>query len=111
VVLVPRFGLLGAAIALAVGLVCAQTAQIVLAARVVGVVGVSTDLLVVLACAAVALGAGRALYHAFDASLVVRFATSIVVAAVVYAISAWSFAMTRDDRSLIASAMRRFRIL
>ncbi len=110
-VFVPRYGLLGAAIALAIGLVCAQVAQIVLAARVVGVVGVSTDLFLVLACALVALGAGRALYHVLDAPMALRFATSIGLAAVIYAIAAWSFALTRDDRSLLVTAMRRFRIL
>jgi O-antigen/teichoic acid export membrane protein len=109
---VPRYGLLGAAIALSIGLVCAQTAQVVLAARVVGVVGVRPDLLIVLACAAASIGAGRALYHALESSeLVLRFVTSVGLAAIVYAVTAWSFGMTRDDRNLVTGAMRRFRNL
>jgi O-antigen/teichoic acid export membrane protein len=111
--LVPRFGLLGAALALSGGLVFAQTAQIIVVARVTGVRGISPDVLVVAACAAVGLGAGRALYFAFGTvmpSLVLRFATSIAGAAIVYAIAAWSLALERDDRTLARSALRRVHV-
>jgi O-antigen/teichoic acid export membrane protein len=110
-VLVPRFGILGAAIALASGLVFAQTAQIVLAARVVGVRGVSPELFVVAACAVGALGAGRALFHVLHVTIVLRFATSLALAAVVYAIAAWAFAIEREDRNLALGALRRVRLL
>jgi O-antigen/teichoic acid export membrane protein len=106
-VLVPRMGMLGAAIALAAGLVCAQTAQIVLAARVVGVRGVSSELFAVAACAAFAACAGRALHHVLAIPNVLRFATSIALAAVVYAALAWTFAATKDDRELARAAVRR----
>jgi O-antigen/teichoic acid export membrane protein len=109
--LVPRFGLFGAALALAGGLVFAQTAQIALAARVTGVRGVSPRLFAVAACAACGLGAGRLVFYVMPAPLVLRFATSIALAAVVYAIAAWAFALTREDRTLLASALRRLRDL
>jgi O-antigen/teichoic acid export membrane protein len=111
VVLVPRYGLLGAAIALSAGLVCAQTAQMIVAARVVGVRGVSTELVGVLACAACALVAGRVAYHVIDAPLVLRFAAGIAVSAMVYAGSLWGFALAPGDRALVVGAVRWLRFL
>ena len=105
--LVPRFGLLGAALALSGGLVFAQTTQIVLVARVTKVRGISPDVLVVAACAAVGLGAGRAVFSIVPGAIVLRFATAIVASAIVYAIVAWTFAFEREDRALAASALRR----
>jgi len=109
--LVPKLGLLGAALALSGGLVFAQATQIVLVARLTKVRGISPDVILVAACAAVGLGAGRALYFTFGAfgpgPLVLRFATSIAAAAIVYAIAAWVFALERDDRALATSALRR----
>lgn len=99
--LVPRFGIVGAAAALASGMVLAQSAQLVLAARVVGVRGLSVDLVVVAGCALLAAGAGRATYEAMpNAALLVRFATGTGFAALLYAALAWSLAVTRPDRAL-----------
>ncbi len=110
--LVPRFGLLGAAIALSTGLVCAQTAQMILAARVVGVRSIRPRLLAILASAAGALACGR-LVHAWwlGGPPVLRFAASVGVAAVAYAILAWAIALAPDDRELGRAALRRVRDL
>ena len=110
-VLVPRWGLLGAACALSAGLVCAQTAQMVLAARVVGVVSIRPRLLVALGCAAAAVACGRVLYATISAPVLLRFVTAVAFAAVVYAISAWAFALTRGDRELARAGLRRLRVL
>jgi O-antigen/teichoic acid export membrane protein len=104
---VPRFGPLGAAIALSGGLIVAQTAQLLLAARVVGVRGVPRDLFVLLACTLVALCVGRVSYEAVDASVATRFIVGVATSAVVYAVSSWTFAITSLDRLL---AMRWLRI-
>ncbi len=113
VVLVPRFGVVGAAIAWSSGIACAQLAQAVIASRVLGVVGVSFDVVVVAACAAGALACGRGAYHAlghaWGEAIAARFAAGIFVAAFVYAIVAWAFALTADDRDLARSALRRVR--
>lgn len=105
--LVPHHGLLGAAIALSAGLVFAQTAQMILAARVVGVSSLSPRLLVVLACAAIALALGRGVHHAMGAPLALRFATALASSALAYALLAWTFALTEGDRALARSALRR----
>ena len=57
--------------------------------------------------AAVGLGAGRALYAFVPGPLVLRFATSIAAASIVYATVAWTFALEREDRALAVSALRR----
>jgi O-antigen/teichoic acid export membrane protein len=110
-VLVPRFGLLGAACALSAGLVFAQAAQMVLVARLLSVVSVSRRLLVVLACAAGAGVCGRLVYAALAAPIAARFAAGVAVAAIVYAASAWAFALTRGDRELGRALVRRVRVL
>lgn len=108
-ILVPRYGLFGAACALSAGLVAAQTAQMILAARVVGVVSMTPRLLVVLACAAAAIGCGRAAWSLVAAPIAVRFATGVAVAAFAYVALAWSFAVTPDDRELARALLRRLR--
>ncbi|HEY1956549.1 MAG TPA: oligosaccharide flippase family protein [Polyangiaceae bacterium] len=109
--LVPRWGLFGAACALSAGLVFAQTAQMIIAARVVGVVSITPRLLAVLACAIAALVCGRIAYASLVAPILLRFAMGVGLAAVVYAISAWVFALTRGDRDLARAALRRVRVL
>lgn len=110
-ILVPRFGLLGAAIALSAGLVSAQTAQMILAARIARVWGLSRNLIAVLACAGFGIAMGRIVYHAIDASLVLRFALGITASAITYAISGWAFALTPEDRTLAVGAVRWLRVL
>jgi O-antigen/teichoic acid export membrane protein len=109
--LVPRFGVLGAAIAMSSGLVGAQLAQAVIAARVLRVVGVSFDVVVVALCAIVAVACGRALFASTSWPIIARFIASVGVAAFVYAVAAWIFAFTSGDRELARAAVRRVRIL
>jgi O-antigen/teichoic acid export membrane protein len=104
-VLVPRFGPLGAAIALAVGLVCAQTTQLGLAARVVGVRGWSWSLVPIATATCVALGVGRVVYALVDAPIVARFVTGVGAAATVYAALMVSVGLSRADRSLAMRAI------
>ena len=110
-VLVPRFGLFGAACALSAGLVCAQVAQMALAARVVGVVSFSWRWLVILACAAFAAMCGRVAYDATSLPIALRFAEGVGIAAVVYVVAAWTLALTRGDRELARAAVRRAFVL
>ncbi len=114
VVLVPRFGLVGAALVLFMGLAGAQAAQLVITARVVGVRGLSRGVVVASLCAAAGLGAGRIAYHATDASMVVRFGIGVLTFATAYTVLAWTFAFTREDRGLLfralGGAMRRVRV-
>ncbi len=104
--LVPRHGPLGAAIALAAGLVCTQAAQLVLVHRVTGVRGISVDVLWVLACAAASVGIGRVVFHAVGAHIVVAFFVGVAVAATAYVASAWMVAMTKDDRDLLRALVK-----
>jgi O-antigen/teichoic acid export membrane protein len=108
--LVPRFGVLGAATALACGLVGAQVAQAVLAARVVGVRGLSWELATTAACALTAVGMAQVVYRVAwdgsDALLVPRFVVAMAVAAVTYVALVLTFAITDDDRSLAMRAIR-----
>lgn len=111
VALVPRFGVVGAALSLSAGLVFAQLAQGVIAWRVLGVVGVSADVVIVGACAAIAIVAGRGVYVVSDWPMPARFATAIFVSAILYAASAWTFALTAGDRDLVRRAVRRLGVL
>ena len=105
--LVPQFGLLGAAIALSAGLAGAQIAQMILAARVVSVTSLSPRLLVIAACAALGAACGRLAFGALSAPIAARFFAGVALAALVYAASAWTLALTRSDRDLARAAVRR----
>ncbi len=106
VVLVPRYGVLGAAIAMSTGLVVAQLAQSIIAAKVLGVVGVSSRVLVVAFGAAIGVACGRVAFAEIRAATVPRFFISVAIAAIVYAGFAWALALTRDDRDLASELWR-----
>jgi len=108
-VLVPRYGALGAALAFAVGVGGAQIVQMLLAWRVVGVQGVSARLLGVLGCAALALGVGRAVYAAVPMALAPRFFAGVGASATVYAVAVWAVALREDERALARGAFERLR--
>ena len=107
VILVPRLGLVGAALAFASGIGVAQIAQLTLAQRLVGVRGISMHLVTTLACAAVALALGRTVYAVLPWSLAPRFFAGVGLSAAVYVALAWSFAVGPEDRALARSALRR----
>lgn len=110
VVLVPRFGAMGAAVSFALGVGGAQVAQLALARRVVGVRGLSLRLIGILACAAVALAAGRAVYGAAAQwTLAARFFAGVGTSALVYVVAVWAVALHDDERALARSAIGRFR--
>jgi len=109
VVLVPRWGVLGAAIAMSAGLVMAQVAQNVIAAKLLGVVGVPFDVVAIAACAAVAVAIGRVAFGALSLDLAPRFFASVALAAGIYAPLAWTVALNGEDRALVRGALRRAR--
>ena len=82
--LVPRYGLLGAAIASASGFIVAQGVQMVMAYRLTGVHGLSVGLVKVFAAGGAAWAAGRALFTPEWASLPVRFFASVGLSIAVY---------------------------
>lgn len=83
-VLVPRWGLTGAAAASAAGLVTSQVMQLLITWRVVGIHGISKGLGKVSLAALAGLFAGRGVFEALGFGLAPKFFVGVTVAAVVY---------------------------
>lgn len=105
-VLIPRYGLTGAAISTAIGFFVAQTLQMTFAWRIVGVHGLSWGLLRVAMCALVAFVVGRIAFVSLGPSLLVRFFAGVGIAAAVYAVIAFAFGMSDDERASVREFVR-----
>jgi O-antigen/teichoic acid export membrane protein len=107
--LVPRWGLTGAAISSAAGLIVAQTLQMTFAYRLTGVQGLSWGLLRIAGAAGGALLVGRLAFGALGGSLALRFFAGVGAAAIVYLALAASFALGPEERELLRGALARAR--
>lgn len=105
-ILVPRYGLTGAAISTSLGLVVAQSFQMGFAYRLTGVHGFSFGLLRVALAALLAFFVGRFAFAALGPSLVVRFFGGVGVAAVAYAVFAFTFGMGPEERQAVRAGAR-----
>lgn len=110
-ILIPRYGLTGAAVGAALGLAGAQVVQGAFAWRIARVHGFSWGLAKVLGSALLALAAGRTLYHLAPASwaMVWRFALGISTAAVVYVATVVALGLEPEERALLRGALARVR--
>jgi O-antigen/teichoic acid export membrane protein len=108
-ILVPRYGLIGAAISSAAGMLLSQVVQLGFAWRIEGVHGFSLDLGKVAIAAAAGFACGRALFQWMPAPLVARFFVGVAVAAVVYAAVLASLGLRDDEREVVASTWQKLR--
>lgn len=107
--LVPRFGLTGAAVATAVAYVAAQGSQLAFVYRALGVHGMSSGLGKVIASALIALAAGRSLSHWLPAPLAVRFFAGVSVAAITYLAAVFAMGLDADERAILDDLVNKIR--
>ncbi len=108
-VLVPRWGLTGAALSAATGLVVSQVMQLVFTWRVTRVHGLSVGLAKVTAAALAGFGVGRAVFTWAPAGLAPRFFAGVGVAAAVYLATLVALGLEPDERDLVRRALDRLR--
>lgn len=106
-ILVPRYGLLGAAVSAASGFVMAQGLQMVMAYRLTGVHGMSVGLFKVFAAGGAAWAAGRALFTPQWASLPVRFFVSVGLSAAVYLVVLPLLGLETEERGALRALRDR----
>jgi O-antigen/teichoic acid export membrane protein len=107
-VLLPRYGLTGAAISSAAGIGIAQGLQAFFAWRLVKVHGLSWGLLKTALAAAIAFGAGRVVYSMID-GIAPRFFVGVGVAAVVYVLALALFGLDAEEKRAIVGALTSLR--
>lgn len=108
-VLVPRYGILGAALSSATSLVVSQCAQLTLAWRLARVHGFSWGLLKVAAAAAAGFAVGRGVFVTLPAALAARFFAGVGAALGVYVAALVALGLAPEERALVAGAIGRLR--
>ena len=108
-ILVPRYGLTGAAVSSATGLVVSQVLQLGFTYRVTKVHGLSRGLAKVTVAAAIAFAVGRALFTLAPWALPARFFTGVGLAAVVYLAAVTLLGLENEERALVHAAVARLR--
>jgi O-antigen/teichoic acid export membrane protein len=106
--LLPRWGLTGAAISSAAGIGLAQVLQAWFAWRLVKVHGLSRGLVKTVLAAGLAFAVGRLVYWRIDA-VVTRFFVGVGIAAVVYVAALALFGLDAEEKAAIAGAITRLR--
>lgn len=107
--LVRRYGLTGAAVASATGLVIAQLGQGILAWSVFRVHGLSQGFAKAVLAALAALVVARVTYAAFDLHLVARFLLAATLAALTYVGGLAALGLDPEDRALLPARLRGVR--
>lgn len=102
--LLPRFGLTGAAISSAAGIGIAQGLQALFAWRLVGVHGMSVGLLKTAMAAGLAFVVGRIVYSAID-DAALRFFVGVGVAALVYVGALALFGLDAEEKKTLRDAL------
>lgn len=108
-VLVPRYGLLGAATSAGTALVLSQGLQLAFAWRLARVHGFSWGLAKVAVAAMAGFVVGRGLFTGLDAALAARFFVGVGAAAAVYTTVLVALGLTAEERSLAGGAWARAR--
>lgn len=109
--LVPRYGLAGAALSSALGMLLSQVVQQGFAWRVARVHGFSWGLAKVAIAALSGLALGRLVYAALPPDIRVRFFGGVGVAAVVYLVVLVALGLTAEEREMFAAGVARVRAL
>lgn len=99
--LLPRLGLTGAAISSAVGLVTAQSFQMIFGYRLTGVHGMSVGLARIALSGVGALALGRWVFVAVPGALAAKFFSGVGVAALTYLALLLTFGLSRPERDLL----------
>jgi O-antigen/teichoic acid export membrane protein len=110
-ILVPRYGITGAALASASGMVLSQLVQQGFTWRLTRVHGFSVGLAKVFAAALAGLVVGRLVYAALPAVIPVRFFGGVAVAAVVYLATLVTLGLQPDEVEVARSAFGKVREL
>jgi O-antigen/teichoic acid export membrane protein len=110
-ILVPRYGINGAALASAAGMVLSQFVQQGFTWRLARVHGFSVGLAKVAAAAVAGLVVGRLAYAALPALIPVRFFGGVAVAAVVYLAALVALGLHPDEIDVARSALAKARDL
>jgi O-antigen/teichoic acid export membrane protein len=110
-ILVPRYGITGAALASASGMVLSQVVQQGFTWRLARVHGFSVGLAKVAAAALAGLAVGRLVYAALPALIAVRFFGGVAVAAVVYVAVLVALGLHPDEVDVARSALGKARDL
>jgi O-antigen/teichoic acid export membrane protein len=106
-ILVPRYGLTGAAISSATGLVASQVAQHGITYRIFKIHGFSRGLAKVTASATIAFALGRALFAFAEWPLAVRFFVGVGTSAIVYVIVLVALGLENDERAMIRAGLAK----
>lgn len=109
--LVPRHGLLGAAVSAGTALVVAQGMQLAMAWRLVRVHGFSWGLAKVTLAAGLGFAVGRGVFVFLHGALAVRFFAGVGAALGVYLTVLVALGLTDEERALLAGAWSRARAL
>ena len=108
-ILVPRYGLTGAAISSATGLAVSQAMQLWFTWRLARVNGFSLGLLKVTVAASTGFLVGRALFRWLPVGLVARFFAGVGAAAVVYVVVLVTLKLTPEERIMVRDFLARVR--
>jgi len=110
-ILVPRYGITGAALASGAGMVLSQLVQQGFTWRLARVHGFSVGLAKVFAAALAGLAVGRLVYAALPALIPVRFFGGVAVAAAVYLATLVALGLHPDEVDVARSALGKVREL
>lgn len=108
-VLVPRYGMVGAALSSALGMLLSQVIQQGFTWRIARVHGFSWGLAKVAVAALAGLGVGRAVYALLPPNLALRFFGGVGVAAVVYVAVLVALGLTAEEREAAAAGLAKAR--
>ncbi len=103
-ILVPRYGMIGAAMSSATGLVVSQILQLAFTWWLTKIHPLSLGLGKVAVAAGVAFAVGRSLYTFLPWSLAVRFFSCVGLAAVIYAIVLFLLRLEADEKVMVEEA-------
>lgn len=106
---VPVYGLTGAALSAATGLVLSQVVQLGFAFKINRVHGFSMGLAKVVAASLAGLVVGRGLFQWTETTLVLRFISGVTVAALVYVSVLVALGLRDDERQMVREASARIR--
>ncbi len=108
-ILVPRYGLIGAAVSSASGMALSQVVQLGFAWSIERVHGFSVGLAKVAVAALAGFVCGRGLFQWMPYPLIVRFFVGVAVAALVYATVLVSLGLREDEREMVGAGWQKVR--
>ncbi len=108
-ILVPRYGLTGAAMSSATGLVVSQIAQLWFTHRVLKIHGMSWGLGKVTLAAAIAFALGRTLFTLASWPLAARFFCGVGLAATIYLVVLAALGLETEERAMLHAVIAKVR--